>query len=1028
MSTVRYAFTVARAKVTAQTAPTTPGVSGRNRRYDEDAAQGNSGGDTAPWLAVNSNVPDGKNLVILAVYYESSEAENLIGGQVFCDGYDNVEDSCVGDVNDGDEFPVFTEDEVEDNDALIVRAKSDGDEQSVNLYLTETGLFTGRYEGYVRLTDANGDGRDSGATPPITSRDDWGLEVRDGDDTDPVAVLGVESGPVTIEYRDTDGRTRSLRIEIDRQPPMIQITSPANGSSGDDHTPDYNGSIEDTESGIVGDSFRLVVDNDVDAPGGANKDFVLNDCALWTNVGSGSPTNCNNVDTEILSGPATGVTHIGQYTGYLGMVNTVGVIKGMDLYDLGRESCGEQDRCHIKADRHDDGSTNATFSDSIRLNLQDGSDTAETRDMEYQVDFQAFVLDRAGNIGFSDADPNNPRFINDLGEPAGERTKAGNVLGYYSAHIITLDEKDPVVMAEHSATGYYGLNSDNAPMADRSAVMVVFEGTIAASSVTTNTFAVELDDDTDAVVTDVDVAKNYVFLKLQDQLASDATPMVSIVTGEKVEDKAGNETFANEFEEFELNDGITPKIEVSLSGGSGAGTGDEGPDKLTRDKITVHVKSDEPLQGSPRVAVVCSNLSWNIESDGNMVGYDIDDFVDNRDGSFSEEPTEDPTATNPKSTNEAAQGQTYDYTCGYDVAPDDNFDDNFEWTDVSTLHRPDEVWEYTWTDNGSGSRALNDGALTAVAYARDRSRYMMNDASHSNWGSNSAEFTLDTVLESPLEDKGGQVQPADEGTSKESRPFVLIEFAESTSVTLDSVELDDTQIASDFTEPEDNQFVYWPLSLTRGDHEVEVEAIDAAGNDRVFEFNFTVEERGDFLLNLLAGWNAISVPADPVDTAIGAVFTDPAIDTVIGWDTDGWRIAVRRDGVWESNQQYGALNEVRSKYGYWVKSNNFVRQPIALTGNDRGVGGPRTPFSIDTKPGWNFVGVIDQDGDQTEGDSGLSLKAGIAVVTAAEYLGKDYVRAYTWDATFSRFDVLRSDNTMIIGDGVWVYYDGGIAP
>ena len=99
-----------------------------------------------------------------------------------------------------------------------------------------------------------------------------------------MAVLGVESGPVTIEYRDTDGRTRSLRIEIDRQPPMIQITSPANGSSGDDHTPDYNGSIEDTESGIVGDSFRLVVDNDVDAPGGDNDDFVLNDMNLWTNA------------------------------------------------------------------------------------------------------------------------------------------------------------------------------------------------------------------------------------------------------------------------------------------------------------------------------------------------------------------------------------------------------------------------------------------------------------------------------------------------------------------------------------------------------------------------------------------------------------------------------------------------------------------------------------------------------------------------------------------------------------------------
>ena len=110
---------------------------------------------------------------------------------------------------------------------------------------------------------------------------------------------------------------------------------------------------------------------------------------------------------------------IGQYEGFLGTVDTVGEIKAMMLYDLGRESCGDQDQCHIKADRHDDGATNASFSDSIRLNLQDRGKTAETRDMEYAVDFQAFALDRAGNIGFSDADPTSPRFINDLGQPEG---------------------------------------------------------------------------------------------------------------------------------------------------------------------------------------------------------------------------------------------------------------------------------------------------------------------------------------------------------------------------------------------------------------------------------------------------------------------------------------------------------------------------------------------------------------------------------------------------------------------------------
>ena len=31
------------------------------------------------------------------------------------------------------------------------------------------------------------------------------------------------------------------------------------------------------------------------------------------------------------------------------------------------------------------------------------------------------------------------------------------------------------------------------------------------------------------------------------------------------------------------------------------------------------------------------------------------------------------------------------------------------------------------------------------------------DESRNNWGSASSEFTLDRVLESPLEDKGGQV-------------------------------------------------------------------------------------------------------------------------------------------------------------------------------------------------------------------------------------------------------------------------------
>ena len=1048
---------------------------------DEDASSGeNSDANVAPWLAVNASVPANKDILIYAIYYETSSKESLIGGESYyhctttghkpvdrggttgwkCDDPDSTTD---GDVSERDAATnvVYTKDEMDDNDALLVQATSDGDLQkrSVHLNLKETKRFSGVYQGCVRLTDANGDGRDpdsknrSGQLDQIDITS-WGRQVASGTavgkDCAGAAVLAVDQGPVLIEYRDSDGKKQTLRIEVDNVAPTVNVASPVHGSSSDDQSPDFAGTLEDSGSGLADNSFRLVVDNKVDNKGGVdgkNDDYVLNELVDELNV-------TDNTDTSNNVGPTTGsITHIGEYTGYdtnksSGPSQFGIVMKASDLYDLNDDSCDNRDKCHILAEAYDDGATRGTFDDDLRLDLQDGDGDVDTQDKEFQIDFQAFVMDMAGNIGFSDADLSNPRYINDLGQKMVSKRKPGNVLGYYSGHIITLDEKDPDLIETRSATGYYGLNADDKAIPDRYGIMVEFDGAISEPSVSTNSFSVMLDDGTAARVVDFSVEKNFVFLKLASELKSDATPMIDIAQNQKIEDLAGNETFGREQDAFEAQDGISPKLTVTLNGGSGTGTGDEGPSKLTKDQITINVSSDEALQGAPRISVVCSTLAWNestdadveeaVEGSANVVGYDIDDFIDNRSGAFSSnQPGETPITTKPDLTNKnkaGAAGETYQYTCGYD-ANTDKFDDEFQiGTPASGLARPGDNWDYTWKDPGGNygtdPTAFKDGTLTVVAYARDRSRYDHGGVSNvQNWGSTSAEFTLDTELASPL-DGSGEVQPKDGGTSKEARPFVMIRFGEDTSVTLDSVELNDVEIATDFTEPEVNQFVYWPPTLMKGDHEVEVEATDAAGNERAFEFSFKVEERGDFLLNLLAGWNAISVPADPIDTAIGAVFTDPAIESVIGWDTQGWRMAVRRDGVWESNQQYGTLNEIRSKYGYWVKSNNFVQQPIALTANDRGVGGPRQPKSIDIVAGkWNFVGVIDQDGDQTEGESGNSLKdSGGFPINAGEYLGADYVRAYTWNATFNRFDVLRKDNDVTIGAGIWVYTDKGIAP
>ena len=327
-------------------------------------------------------------------------------------------------------------------------------------------------------------------------------------------------------------------------------------------------------------------------------------------------------------------------------------------------------------------------------------------------------------------------------------------------------------MEAESATGFFGRANDK-NIADRYGVMVVFDGPIAAGSVSNNTFSVTLDDDSTASVVDHDVDGKYVFLKLGSELASDATPKIDIMQGEKVEDMAGNETFGREVDEFEAKDGISPRLTVTLSGGSGSGTGDEGPTKLTKDKITVHVSSDEALQNSPRIIVVCSSLRWNEGGDKDTLGrvfenaigsrHDVDDFVANRSGSFARKPVDgNLVTTKPRSSNTDAAGETYGYTCNYD-GNDDNFEDNFVLTEAGSQSRPGENWDYTWQNPSGDTRMLRGdsglGALTAVAFARDRSKHGPEDAELENWGSASAEFTLDTEV----------VYPDPSGDSKQRR-------------------------------------------------------------------------------------------------------------------------------------------------------------------------------------------------------------------------------------------------------------------
>ncbi len=554
-----------------------------------------------------------------------------------------------------------------------------------------------------------------------------------------------------------------------------------------------------------------------------------------------------------------------------------------------------------------------------------------------------------------------------------------------------------------SVTGYFGLDDDGLPIVDRHGIMLVFDGEIAPETVSVDTFEVSLNDGSFAEVVETRVEERYVFLRLRSELASDATPIVGIAEGEEVEDLAGNSTNTRKFGFVQVADGISPRLTVTLSGGSGLGTGDEGPDRLTNDSIDIHITSDEPLQGAPRVVVVCEGLSWAERDKSSEIERDIEDFIANRNGPFSQRPQEPPGAT---------------YTCGYG-ADEDGIDDGFELTEDVANSRPGEVWELTWRNPTGSMTSLRDGELAVVVYGRDRSRYERFGETVSNWSASNGDFRLDTRFGFGALLEQVKIHPPDGSVIRERHPFVLLEFPESTTVFLDSVVLDGIEIANEFEEISANEFVYWPLSMNRGRHDVDVEATDAAGNTVDFGFKFETARRGDFVVGLQPGWNAVSFPADPVDAGIASVFDQPSVEVVIAWDGSQfarpWAIAVRRGGRWEQSATYNALTQIVAGRGYWVKSTGFTKQAVQLARRAR-------ISEINRNPGWNFVGVTDLSGSQTEDHFGKDLldEDGNPVY-ASEYLG-GFEAAFTWDPIDGRFESVSQSETLTVGDGVWVYY------
>ena len=853
------------------------------------------------------------------------------------------------------------------------------------------------------------------------------MELLDGN-----AVLGVGNGPVTVMYKDSDGKNKSFNIEIDIEPPTIQVDDPTHNKRSDDEKPSFIGKFNDNDSGLAAESFQLNVDNRDQA-----------DPEPVMSIASGV------MGTKPKAGETTGrVLRRLDYTGYMAN-DTFGIIDTAtwtaELYKTGDDVLVTDAKApfrSVDADDFDDGEADGEFNEEVEIKIDEASDKPDFV-FNHAIDFQATVRDLAGNIGFSDSDAAKPRFIDALGEEKEKDRVKGpkthNILGFFSAHVVHIDDMDPVIMKGQSVTGFYGLDTDDNPIRDRSAVMVTFDGGVNKDLIDTGTFTLEYDDESAIAIVDVDVDGKLVFLKLGEELASDATPTLSITEGREVEDMAGNILSWQEknAEAFKVKDGILPVFTLTLSGGSGTGVGSESPSKLTEAAMDISISSDEDINGAPRVAVVCSNIGWTTGEGDKEKKRGLTDYKNNRSGYKVDDKNESGAAPDTKPM------------CG-------NSENPTSFNNVSSLSRPGNNWVYAWRNIDTDASRLADGELAVVVWGRDRSKFTghtkdvcgatsATDSSPKadgceNWGLAEAKFVLDDTFNSPLkaDGSGGSVQPEVDSKVKEPRPFVLLDFAgEATTVDVTEFMLDGNDALADLSSIGDNRFLYWPDDLSFGTHTVKFDARDAADNkpDGKKEFEFDVTARDAFVIDLSAGWNAISLPADPVDTTLEAVFTNEAVDMIAGWNplsaSGPWSIATRVDGVWSSNANDAPLTDVVVRYGYWVHSSAFVKQSVDLKGPiNRETGDRPDPIGIITVPGWNFVGVVDQDGDQTEDHFGKDLKDSEQVVVNAKDYMPGFRQAYTWDAIANGYRVLGEKDAMEIGQGIWVFFpdDNAIAP
>ena len=907
------------------------------------------------------------------------------------------------------------------NQCVILTVNSDSGDDTLHLRAYRSASQEDKFVAAVMLVEYDANSTDDDSVNGVFMHDD-GMGV---------PRLSVdEEDEVEIEF----GNLRAS-VDVENEAPEIGNFNPAHEMAFDDADVDYTFTITDANSGLP------EPEDLPDRNGDGDYMPVVALISKARNTSDGMVGQCELIDTSKVEDEAVldASTHIHETDA---------------LYCPGSKQEGE----YVASDSAGGTWGFAPIRDDKDFDeIDDGYDVETTivltENQTYYVTF--IVCDNAGNCAYYDPDGNDDE--EELAE-------------------ITVDTIEPEFV--ESRTGLTWDSTDNEYDDNRKFIQLIFNDltTLNPATVEVDDFVVEghsikdvhvfeNPDDDDVVWADSGRyavkspvnrrgemryrdLENMVFLELEDELLADETPEVTIVPN-GIEDGAGNEQDGDGVgaDGDEADDWISPEFTIVSITSTRVTSQDEvlaGDD----DEVTVVVTSDERLDATrPEVTVTYVNApSGSVDTKGTDPCRKDGD-TDNEDD-----------WTGKRDRGEIVNGndcQDSGKAAGDEINNTVEKVSNTEW--IVTITEPDETGYYSFRISGKDRSSQENPGSEGIAPADIVTDFFDSDGDVNV--DDAVFFEGDKNLGKPNVRVSGVVVTDDEPEVEFRSPlFVELDFTKNhwgeadcsgeddsdnvsancmnenseyaednfDDVVITMFELDGVDMTDSVKTTDDQTFLVSLENISVGDHTFKIQAMDQAGNmlDDVLEIDFEVEDRSPFELRLNPGWNLVSLPGEPSDSAIGGVF-GPGVEvrTVYTYDPvvpGGWMVAVREtlDSDWQ-----GDLTEISGQRGYWVLSDAIQDWEVSiprLAGGAAGTGTPIQPPSIPLYAGWNLIPVTDVTGNSLDGGATISANAYLQGlndgIEAARVLGFNTIKN-----EWSTIDAESPSSTLMIGSGYWVF-------